>query len=99
MLKLLFWSIWKIVGFCFIALFLFMGWLGLTHEEVEDVNAFCEAQCDRNSPDFMECMDSCFLALGGSGLFQVIFLMFGLIGLFIAVFYIWKKFENLTTKP
>lgn len=88
----------KIVGYSLTVLFLFMGWLGLTHEQPDDIDAFCEAKCDKNSPDFSNCMDSCFRALGGADLFHGIFLIFGCVGLFISLFIVLKQFEKLTTK-
>ena len=91
-------NIFRLIGFSLTLLFLLMGWLGLTHEEPEDIDAFCEADCDKNSPDFYNCMDSCFQALGGAGLFQFVFLLFGILGAFITLFYILKVFEKFTKK-
>ena len=73
-----------------------MGWLGLTHEQPNDIDAFCEAKCDKNSPDFSNCMDSCFKALGGADLFHGIFLIFGCLGLFILLFIVLKQFKKFT---
>ena len=95
----LFSSFLKIIGCSLTALFLFMGWLGITHEQPKDIDAFCEAKCDKNASDFSNCMDSCFRALGGSDLFQGIFIIIGCLGLFISLFIIFRQFEKLTSKP
>ena len=73
-----------------------MGWLGLTHEQPNDIDAFCEAKCDESSPDFYNCMDSCFRALGGADLFHGVFLIFGFLGLFMLLFIILKQFNKYT---
>ena len=75
-----------------------MGWLGLTHEQPNDIDAFCEAKCDKNSPDFSSCMDSCFRALGGADLFHGVFLIFGFLGLIISLIIVLKLFDRLTSK-
>lgn len=75
--------------------FIVLSILVLIEKPIENVNNFCELECD-GSKNFHSCMDSCFRSIGGAEALSDIVLFLGFIGLIVFSLYLIKFYKFIS---